>query len=311
MGFRFRKSFGVGPFRTTISKSGISFSAGVKGARITKKANGNTMSTVGIPGTGISYVKETSGRKGGKTAAAGSTTKKTGVTSTSTTTKVKNGVSYVPTGSQFNFIPDPEFQNASNRLGFKRCMKITGGALLRMLGLPIFGILAFDAGPWIMVVSMLWGCFYAWHKGCEYRRPYESLKQPVDFKDYDDGKTPRTFYGLLSHLTNDQILAYADIITFCDFGGEKQFNLAELNAERFEEPISKYMLDKLYEFGFLIKPVRGKYSLNMEKLEYYVTEHQKMEDEKRVKYDAFVKQCEIYNENVHQRNVKLAEKRMK
>ena len=63
MGFRFRKSFGVGPFRTTISKSGISFSAGVKGARITKKANGNTMTTVGIPGTGVSYTKESSNKK--------------------------------------------------------------------------------------------------------------------------------------------------------------------------------------------------------------------------------------------------------
>lgn len=307
MGFRFRKTFKAGPFRATISKSGISYSAGVKGARITKKANGNTMTTTSIPGTGISYVKETSAKKSGKAA----TPKKTGSTASSTVTKTKNGAGYTPTGSQFNFIPDPDFQNVSTKLGFKRCMKITGGTLLRMFGLPVFGILAFNAGPWIMMVSILWGCFYAGRKRYEYCCPYESLKQPVDFKDYDDGKTPRTFYGLLTHLTNDQILAYADIIAFCDCSGEKQFNLAELNAERFEEPISKYMLDKLYEFGFLIKPVRGKYSLNMEKLEHYVAEHQKMEDEKRVKYDAFVKQCEIYNENVHQRNVKLAEKRIK
>ena len=60
MGLRFRKSVSMGPFRATLSKSGVSFSAGVKGARITKKANGNLMSTIGIPGTGIHYTKEKS-----------------------------------------------------------------------------------------------------------------------------------------------------------------------------------------------------------------------------------------------------------
>lgn len=58
MGLRFRKSFGVGPFRATLSKSGISFSAGVKGARITKKANGNVSTSFGVPGTGIYHYKE-------------------------------------------------------------------------------------------------------------------------------------------------------------------------------------------------------------------------------------------------------------
>jgi hypothetical protein len=66
MGFRFRKSIGKGPFRMTFSKSGISTSFGVKGARITKKSNGNTMSTIGIPGTGITYVTETSNKKEAK-----------------------------------------------------------------------------------------------------------------------------------------------------------------------------------------------------------------------------------------------------
>lgn len=58
MGLRFRKSIGLGPFRATLSKSGISFSAGVKGARITKKANGNISTSLGIPGTGIYHYKE-------------------------------------------------------------------------------------------------------------------------------------------------------------------------------------------------------------------------------------------------------------
>ena len=58
MGFRFRKSFGAGPFRVNLSKSGIGFSAGVKGFRVTKKAGGGTRTTASVPGTGIAYVKD-------------------------------------------------------------------------------------------------------------------------------------------------------------------------------------------------------------------------------------------------------------
>jgi hypothetical protein len=58
MGFRFRKSFGKGPFRVTFSKSGVGYSFGGKGARITKKAGGGTRSTLSVPGTGISYVTD-------------------------------------------------------------------------------------------------------------------------------------------------------------------------------------------------------------------------------------------------------------
>lgn len=56
MGFRFRKSFKLGPFRFTASKSGISSSFGVKGFRVTQRADGKTQTTVSIPGTGISHV---------------------------------------------------------------------------------------------------------------------------------------------------------------------------------------------------------------------------------------------------------------
>lgn len=59
MGFRFRKSFGKGPFRITLSKSGVGYSAGVKGFRMTKKSGGGIRTTASIPGTGISYVSET------------------------------------------------------------------------------------------------------------------------------------------------------------------------------------------------------------------------------------------------------------
>lgn len=56
MGFRFRKSKNFGPFRVNVSKSGIGWSVGAKGARYTKRADGKTQTTLNIPGTGISYV---------------------------------------------------------------------------------------------------------------------------------------------------------------------------------------------------------------------------------------------------------------
>lgn len=58
MGMRFRKSFGGKGFRVNVSKSGIGYSVGGKGFRYTKKAGGGTRTTASIPGTGISYVKD-------------------------------------------------------------------------------------------------------------------------------------------------------------------------------------------------------------------------------------------------------------
>lgn len=63
MGFRFRKSLNFGPFRINFSKSGIGYSFGGKGFRVTKTADGRTRSTASIPGTGISYVKETPSKR--------------------------------------------------------------------------------------------------------------------------------------------------------------------------------------------------------------------------------------------------------
>jgi len=67
MGLRFRKSAKIGPFRVTASKSGISYSVGTKGYRVTKTANGKIRQTASIPGTGISYVTEKSISKKNKT----------------------------------------------------------------------------------------------------------------------------------------------------------------------------------------------------------------------------------------------------
>ena len=55
MGFRFRKSIKAGPLRINLSKSGIGYSFGVKGARISHSATGRKRATFNILGTGLSY----------------------------------------------------------------------------------------------------------------------------------------------------------------------------------------------------------------------------------------------------------------
>lgn len=61
MGFRYRKSIKILPgVRMTLSKSGVSYSAGGKGLRVTRTASGKVQKSVGIPGTGIHHVSSAS-----------------------------------------------------------------------------------------------------------------------------------------------------------------------------------------------------------------------------------------------------------
>lgn len=71
MGFRFRKTFGLGKgLRLNLSKSGMSLSAGGPGASINVGSRGSS-SNVGIPGTGLSYRSQlTSGRSARNSASA-------------------------------------------------------------------------------------------------------------------------------------------------------------------------------------------------------------------------------------------------
>ena len=56
MGLNFRKSINLGKgLRLNLSKSGVGASWGVPGFRVSKTATGQTRTTVGIPGTGLSY----------------------------------------------------------------------------------------------------------------------------------------------------------------------------------------------------------------------------------------------------------------
>lgn len=80
MGLSYRKSVKMGPFRITASKSGISYSAGVKGVRVTKRANGKVRTTLSAPGTGLRYTTSGSRRQATRSSARPVTRKATAAT---------------------------------------------------------------------------------------------------------------------------------------------------------------------------------------------------------------------------------------
>lgn len=76
MGFRFRKSINLGGgIKLNFSKSGVGISAGIPGFRVTKKAGGRTQTTIGIPGTGISYTTSSKAKKKTSSAKSSSSSK--------------------------------------------------------------------------------------------------------------------------------------------------------------------------------------------------------------------------------------------
>ena len=60
MGFTYRKSIALGPFRINLSKSGVGFSLGAPGVRTGVSAEGKRYTTFNIPGTGIGYKVDSS-----------------------------------------------------------------------------------------------------------------------------------------------------------------------------------------------------------------------------------------------------------
>jgi hypothetical protein len=67
VGFRYRKSVRIAPgIRLNVSRRGVGVSAGVKGLRYSLSPTGRRRRTVSLPGTGISYVTSSSGRRASK-----------------------------------------------------------------------------------------------------------------------------------------------------------------------------------------------------------------------------------------------------
>jgi len=55
MGWSYRKSVELGPFRVNLSKSGIGYSVGAKDFRMGVNAKGRRYESVTIPGAGLTY----------------------------------------------------------------------------------------------------------------------------------------------------------------------------------------------------------------------------------------------------------------
>lgn len=89
MGFRFRKSFKIAPgIKLNVGKKGIGISAGTKGARVSVNSSGRVTKSVGIPGTGVSYVKsEKIGKKQSKAKASSEPSPETASHSSEFTTR--------------------------------------------------------------------------------------------------------------------------------------------------------------------------------------------------------------------------------
>jgi hypothetical protein len=61
MGFYYRKSVNLGPFRVNLSKSGVGYSVGGRGFRVGTTSRGRKYTNFSIPGTGIGYRKSGAG----------------------------------------------------------------------------------------------------------------------------------------------------------------------------------------------------------------------------------------------------------
>ena len=66
MGFYYRKSIGLGPFRVNLSKQGVGYSVGVPGFRTGVSSTGRKYTTFGLPGTGMGYRTSSSANKPGQ-----------------------------------------------------------------------------------------------------------------------------------------------------------------------------------------------------------------------------------------------------
>lgn len=57
MGWRWRKTFGRGPVRISMSRKGMGWSVGIPGLRFGRAPDGRTYMSQGIPGTGLYRIK--------------------------------------------------------------------------------------------------------------------------------------------------------------------------------------------------------------------------------------------------------------
>lgn len=55
MGFYYRRSINIGPFRINVGSGGVGYSVGGRGFRVGQSGSGRRYTTFSLPGTGIGY----------------------------------------------------------------------------------------------------------------------------------------------------------------------------------------------------------------------------------------------------------------
>lgn len=127
MGLRYRKSIKLGAgFRINFSKSGVGYSWGVPGYRMTKTATGRTRRTYSIPGTGISHVEESKSPKNSRP-----------------NETVRDSLNDINSASTGNFQPAEYkelLKKISRRLVFNLISNVMIGFIILAMVVPVFFI---------------------------------------------------------------------------------------------------------------------------------------------------------------------------
>ena len=159
MGLRLRKSVNLGyVFRVNFSKTGIGYSWGVPGARLTKTATGRNRATLSIPGTGISYVKESGDNRKRANASSRSapSTKKLPQPSDSTNRRVP--AETIENADVNSFIPT-EYQDFLNFINRFNVLDKATNIYLLLIGLTIFSLVIYTPiGILLLVLTCLCIC---------------------------------------------------------------------------------------------------------------------------------------------------------
>ena len=311
MGFRLRKSFKCGPLRATISRSGISTSIGIKGARVTKKANGNITATIGIPNSGISYTETIFNNS--KNSELYSQIKQSNnelAIMRQPASELFKNMPIMLEARQYTEFSDPQTINAPIKPKFGNSLFYFFISLI--IGLSIFLFAGFIITPGVsLVLGIVIAMIFYSSKRSKWKEKYRKLRKPISYEDWQKNThLPNMFSYVANDLTVGQMVAYIDIVDFCKGNFQMYFTKSQLNFNR-QVPISDYMIDKLYNLGFLNKPIKGHYCLNTSKIDFMLNNIKQLTELSKNKYDTFVQNCDNWNIASCYYNADLIKKRNK
>ena len=294
MGVRFRKGFKLGPIRTTISKSGISTSIGMKGARITNKANGNTMTTLSIPGSGISYVTET------KSSSHSSSPLLSKYTTSTSTDKICSYQEYIE-------VPDSRTLSVPTKRPWKKKLQ----RALCYIGI-FTGVLFVSAlidFPLAILGTIVCFIMFSHTKNKKWKQKFMPLREPVPYDKYSGGIDFATsLTSIRQQLPANLFICYCHILQYCELQ-DTVFTPFDVNASE-NTTFPRETFNLLHDYGYLQKPSQGHYSLNMDKVAVIQDSYEKLKAQKQEQYDEVIEKCKVYNEQAWNHNTMLIQSRL-